>query len=105
MGLYARLQFMPAHFILTFKEAFLTSFFEGQSQILGLLNPTHHVKWVSYTNQELHIELPTLLHTLNQINRQRELELALQHYKGAPSNLYVGVQSLGEGEMFGNDRD
>ena len=30
MGLYARLQIMPAHFMLTFKEAFLTGFFEGQ---------------------------------------------------------------------------
>ena len=43
MGLYAQLQFMPAHFMLTFEEAFLTGFFEGQSQVFGLLNPKHHV--------------------------------------------------------------
>ena len=29
MGLYARLQFMPAQFMLTFEEAFLTGFFKG----------------------------------------------------------------------------
>ena len=80
MGLYAHLQFMSAHFMLTFKEAFLTGFFEGQSQIIGPLNPAHHVRWVAYTNQELHIKLPTLLHTLEQINSQQELELALQRH-------------------------
>ena len=78
MGLYARLQFMPAHFMLTFEEAFLMGFFKGQSQVFGPLNPTHHVRWVAYINQELHTKLPTLLHTLKQINRQPELEVALQ---------------------------
>ena len=55
---------MLTHIMLTFEEAFLTSFFEGQSQIFGLLNPAHHVQWVAYTNQELHTELPTLLHAV-----------------------------------------
>ena len=49
MGLYARLQFMPAHFMLTFKEAFHTKFFESLSQVFGPLNPEHHIKWVAYT--------------------------------------------------------
>ena len=69
---------MPAHFMLTFKEAFLTGFFEEKSQIFGPLNLKHHVCWVAYTNQELCTELPTLLQTLEQLNRQQELEIALQ---------------------------
>ena len=84
MGLYARLQFMPAHFMLTFEEAFLTGFFKGQSQIFGPLNPKHHVRWVAYTHQESITKLPTLLHTLKQINRQRDLELAFQMLQRRP---------------------
>ena len=75
MGLYARLQFMPTHFMLTFEEAFLTGFFKGQSQIFGPLNPEHHIRWVAYTRQELQTELPQLLLTLEQLQRQRELLL------------------------------
>ena len=77
MGLYARLQFMPAHFMLTFKEAFHIGFFESLSHIFGPLNPEHHIKWVAYTRQELQTELPQLLVvTLKQLQRQRELLLA-----------------------------
>ena len=38
MGLYARIIFLPAHFLVTFKEAFYTGFFETQSNIFSLLN-------------------------------------------------------------------
>ena len=31
MGMFSRLQIMPSHFMLTFKEAFYTGFFEQQS--------------------------------------------------------------------------
>ena len=77
MGLYARLQFMPAYFMMTFKEAFHTGFFKSLSQIFGPLNPEHHVRWVAYTRQELQTELPQLLLTLEQLQCQRELQLAL----------------------------
>ena len=73
MGLYACLQFMPAHFMLTFKEAFHTGFFESLSQVFGPLNPEHHICWVACTRQELQTELPQLLLTLEQLQRQREL--------------------------------
>ena len=42
MGLYARLQFMPAHFMQTFEEAFLNGYFVQQSNIFGSLNPKYN---------------------------------------------------------------
>ena len=44
MDLYARLQFMPTHFMLTFKEAFHTNFFKSLLQIFGPLNSEHHIR-------------------------------------------------------------
>ena len=38
VGLYSRLQFLPSHFMLTFKEAFYTGLFE-QAQHNRLFNP------------------------------------------------------------------
>ena len=35
MGIFARLQFLPLHFMTTFEEAFFTGYFESQSHIFG----------------------------------------------------------------------
>ena len=84
MDLYARLQFMPAHFMLTLEEAFHIGFFESLSQVFGPFNPEHHIRWVAYTCQELQTELPQLLLTLEQLQRQRELQLALNTLQRRP---------------------
>ena len=38
MGIYSKAIFLPSHFMVTFKEAFYTSFFEVQSHIFSTIN-------------------------------------------------------------------
>ena len=37
MGIFARVQFLPAHYLIIWEEAFYTGFFEYQSNIFGPL--------------------------------------------------------------------
>ena len=64
MGLYARLQFLLAHFLTTFEKAFLTSYFESQSHIFGPNTPEIQAKYVAYQCQEYTTPLPQVINAL-----------------------------------------
>lgn len=53
MGLFARLQFMPAHHLQTFEDAFYTRFFEYQSHIFGPLVRDFRAMLIAYQAMEL----------------------------------------------------
>ena len=51
MGLYARIQFLPSHFLLTFEEAFYTGFFEHAqpSRIFSPLITDYAAQYVAFS--------------------------------------------------------
>ena len=54
MGLYARVQFLPSHFLLTFEEAFYTGFFEQErpSQIFNTLITDYLARYTAFSAAE-----------------------------------------------------
>ena len=77
MGIFARLQFLPSHFMTTFEEAFLTGYFESQSQIFGP-NPTKlQTRYVAYQRQEYATPLPQVIDDLETRQRLRQYQEAL----------------------------
>ena len=54
MGLYARIQFLPSHFLLTFEECFYTGFFEHAqpSRIFSPLVTDHAARYIAFSAAE-----------------------------------------------------
>ena len=61
MGLYARIIFLPAHFMVTFEEAFYTGFFEVQSSLFSTLNSDLHSRYVAFMRMEKEMPLKDVL--------------------------------------------
>ena len=53
MGFYARIQFLPSHYMVTWEEAFYTGFFEYQSNIFGPLVQDYGLRYVAYQAMEM----------------------------------------------------
>lgn len=67
MGLYARCIFLPAHWLVTFEEAFYTGFFEVESRIFSLMNQDPHSRYVPFMRMEVE-------HPLRDVAREAELQ-------------------------------
>ena len=80
MGIFSRLMFLPSHFMATFKEAFLTGYFEAHSSIFALKPSDLHTRYVAYQRQELITPLPQIL-------EDRDLERRVQEYRHALRNI------------------
>ena len=87
MGLFARLQFLPSHFMTTFEETFLTGYFESQSQIFGP-NPSElQTRYVAYQRQESITPLPQIIADMEEKQRLKQYQDALHHIRTkAPRN-------------------
>ena len=48
MGFYARVQFLPSHYMVTSEEAFYTGLFKYQSSIFGTLFKDYRARFVAY---------------------------------------------------------
>ena len=57
MGLYARIIFLPAHFMVTFEEAFYTGFFEVQSSLFSTINSDLRSRYIAYMRMEKEMPL------------------------------------------------
>ena len=64
MGIFARLQFLPSHFMTTFEEAFLTGHFKSQSQIFNPNPAELQTRYVAYQRQEYATPLPQVIEDL-----------------------------------------
>ena len=61
MGLYSRISFLPAHFMVTFEEAFYTGFFEVQSNIFSTANADLRSRYVAFMRMEKEMPLQDIL--------------------------------------------
>ena len=54
MGLYARIQFLPSHFLLTFEECFYTGFFEHAqpSRIFSPITTDYPARYIAFAAAE-----------------------------------------------------
>ena len=61
MGLYSRIIFLPAHFMVTFEEAFYTGFFEVQSNIFSTTKADLQSRYVAFMRMEKEMPLQDVL--------------------------------------------
>ena len=61
MGIYSRVIFLPAHFMVTFEEAFYTGFFEVQSNLFSMLNQDLRSRYVAFMQMEKEMPLKDVL--------------------------------------------
>lgn len=61
MGLYARVIFLPSHFLVTFEEAFYNGFFETQSNIFSLLNQDPRSGFMAFMRMEKEMPLQDVI--------------------------------------------
>ena len=61
MGIYSRVIFLPAHFMVTFKEAFYTGFFEVQSNLFSTINNDLRSRYVTFMRMEKELPLKDVL--------------------------------------------
>lgn len=61
MGIYSRVIFLPAHFMVTFEEAFYTGFFEVQSNIFSMINNDLRSRYVAFMRIEKEMRLKDVL--------------------------------------------
>lgn len=77
MGLYARIIFLPAHFLVTFEEAFYTGFFEIQTNIFSPINQDLRSRFVAFQQVELKMPLRDVLRDSEQRQRIQKFQRAL----------------------------
>ena len=78
MGIFSRLQFLPAHYMLTWEESFYTGFFEYQSHIFGPLVSDLGARFVAYQQMEMQNPLEDILESRERQKRQMRWEHGLQ---------------------------
>ena len=78
MGIFARVQFLPGHFLVTWEEAFYTGFFEYQSHIFGPLVQDLAAKFVAYQAMEMQNPLEDILESQERQTRVDRWEQGLQ---------------------------
>lgn len=79
MGLYARIIFLPAHYMVTFEEAFYTRFFEVQSNIFSLLNTDPRRRYIAFMKMETKMPLKDVVAHLEMQERITRFKKALEH--------------------------
>lgn len=77
MGLYARVIFLPAHFLVTFEEAFYTGFFEVQSNLFSLINQDLSSRFVAFLRMEVEMPMRDVIADLETSQRIRRIQHAL----------------------------
>ena len=75
MGLYARCIFLPAHWMVTFEEAFYTGFFEVESKLFSLTNEDPRSKYIAFRTME--VDRP-----LTDVIAEAELKAKIARFKG-----------------------
>ena len=78
MGFYARVQFLPSHYMVTWEEAFYTSFFEYQSSIFGPLVEDYGTRYVAYQAMELKNPLHATLKSAEKERKIRQWQAGLK---------------------------
>ena len=53
MGIYARCIYLPAHYMVTFKEAFYTGFFEVETTLFSLTNDNPLGRYIAFRTMEV----------------------------------------------------
>ena len=61
MGMYSQVIFLPAHFMVPFKEAFYTRFFEVKSSLFSTLNSDLRSRYVAFMRMEKEMPLKDVL--------------------------------------------
>lgn len=79
MGLYARIIFLPSHFLVTFEEAFYTGFFEIMSNIFSPMNKDPRSRFIAFMQAELESPLKNVMQTIEVKQRIEKFQRALQH--------------------------
>lgn len=79
MGLYARVIFLPSHYLVTFEEAFYTGFFEVQSDIFSLLNRNLRSRFVAFMHMEIEMPLKDVLADVELEQRIKIYQIALEN--------------------------
>ena len=67
---------MPSHFMLTFKGAFYTGFFEIDSQIFSMMNKDPRSRYVAYMTMEME-------HPVRDVLAEAELQQRMQRFRAA----------------------
>lgn len=76
MGLYARIIFLPSHFLVTFEETFYTGFFEIETKVFSPLNQDPRSRFVAFLKMEL--EMP-----VGDVIRDNETRQRIQRFQRA----------------------
>ncbi len=77
MGIFARVQFLPTHYLVTWEEAFYTGFFEYQSNIFGPLVQDLGARYVAYQTMEMQNPLEDILESRERHERMERWEEGL----------------------------
>ena len=81
MGLYARVIFLPSHFLLSFEEAFYTGFFEVETHLFSLLNQDLSSRFVAFMRMEIEMPLKEVLADMEEQQRLKRFRHALEWEK------------------------
>ena len=81
MGLYARVIFLPSHFLLSFEETFYTGFFEVETNLFSLLNQDLSSRFVAFMRMEIEIPLKEVLADMEEQQRLKRFRNALEWEK------------------------
>lgn len=77
-GLYARCIFLPAHYLVTFEEAFYTGFFEIETKIFSMINQEPKSRYVAFMRMEVERPLHDVYAEAEQQDRIQRMEAALR---------------------------
>ena len=80
MGLYARIQFLPSHFLLTFEECFYTGFFEHAqpSRIFSPITTDYLTRYIAFAGAEDKNPHSLQMFSFEQQQHQRRWEAGLK---------------------------
>ena len=78
MGFYARVQFLPSHYMVTWEEEFYTGFFEYQSSIFGPLVKDYGARFIAYQAMEMKNPLHHFLESEEKERKYRQWKEGLK---------------------------
>ena len=76
-GLYARCIFLPAHWLVTFEEAFYTGFFEIKTKIFSPINQEPRSRYVAFMRMEVERPLWDVIEETEHKDRIKLMKAAL----------------------------
>ena len=77
-GLYARCIFLPAHWLVTFKEAIYTGFFKIETKIFSPINQEPQTRYVSFMRMEVERPLRDVIKEAEHEDRVKRMKAALR---------------------------